>query len=211
MPEYPRLGGIHQDNYSPSGAWAVIDDELVLQNKIAPLRRNEVNGALTLGDGTVYYAYFTAPFTCSVDGITVYTAQTAAASPDANKVGLYSVATDGTSDLTRVAVSAHTATMYDGADGIDTVAFTASYEIKRGARYATAIIVYHNGGTSPTAVGRVDGANWDLGLASAFQLEPIRFITQASQTDLPSTVDISAAAATTFLGTPFHTLNIVTT
>lgn len=156
------------------------------------------HAGLTLTSGSVFYTYFTAERSVTVDGAAMITGGTAAATPTTCKIGLYSV-DPTTGDLTRVAVTANTTTLWDGTDARDTVDFTAAYDLKAGYRYAAAALFV--GTTAPVVLGRVGAAAVDvpLGLMDADGVR--RSGVNASETDL--TASVLAAAVADSIGCPY--------
>lgn len=110
-----------------------------------------------LTSGTLYFVYFTAAVTETITSMKVFTGGTlAAATPSICRMGVFSVADNGT--LTEVASIANDTTLFLAANTTYARDFTATWTKTAGVRYATGLLVVSAVAT-PTFVGCVLQAN----------------------------------------------------
>lgn len=147
------------------------------------LQRPVVTGTVSTTSGRLTLTYFTARAALVAANVTVCTGGTAAAAtPTICRIGLYLVNGDNT--LTLVASTANDTTLFAATFTSYTKAFSASYTLAAGTRYAIGVIVV-NAGAVPTFAGAGPSV-------SALALVTPRvggYIT--GQTDLPSSVSAS--------------------
>lgn len=157
----------------------------------ATLSRLQITSStLALGaSGRVALTYFTATRSRDCTQLRTLTGGTAAAAtPTLNKMGLYSVAADGA--LTRVAATAHDATLFAAANTAYTRA-AGSFSVAAGQRYAFAILVV-TAVALPTFAGfAASGSAAPAELALAPRLAGIL----NTQTDLPASIPAASVGA----------------
>lgn len=143
--------------------------------------------------GMMLLSYFTARRSEDITTITTICGTTpAAATPTLCKVGVYSEASSG--DLTLVAQSANTTSMWASSNTAYAVSTTATFSKVAGQRYACAMICV-TGGALPTLVGKggfgiaAVGTQW-------FSTSPRLFASITGQTDLPASIANASLANT---------------
>ncbi len=127
-------------------------------------------------------------------GAAFYTSTTAAgATPTLVRYGLYEANASG--DLTLRASTANDTALLAAADTRYFKAFSASWQIKAGRRYAISILVV-TAAAAPTLLGLpAVAAGFDAGVAAIFSQDPKRSSNFAAQTDLVASVTNAQAAA----------------
>lgn len=115
-----------------------------------------IDAAITTGSGSMRLGFFTAQKSETVTQVKTIVGPTAAVGATLAKIGIFSVANDGTGTLTLVARTAdlHT-TLWTGAAGTvytSTFESAASFTKIKGQRYATATLVV-GASTYPTLAG----------------------------------------------------------
>lgn len=143
--------------------------------------------------GMMLLSYFTSRRSEAINTITTISGSTAAAAtPTLCRVGVYSVASSG--DLTLVAQSANTTSMWSSTNTAYAVATEAAFNKVAGQRYACAMICV-TGGALPTLVGKggfaiaAVGTHW-------FSTSPRLFASITGQTDLPASIANASLAST---------------
>lgn len=147
------------------------------------LPRINAAGAATLVSGTIHLAYFTARKTETIGNLRSLASGTASATITTAKMGVYSVAADGS--LTRVATTANDTALWGTTFTAFTKATTAPWAKVAGNRYAFAAIAV--GSTMPQiAAASINFA--DAGLA------PRIAAAVSGQSDLPATIAAGSIA-----------------
>lgn len=137
--------------------------------------------------GVLELTYFTAYKTETSTQVKTFAGGiAAAATPTTCKVGLYTVASNG--DLTRVAITANTTTLWATINTAYTTAWLASVDLVKGQRYALARLI----------VTGVAAPSWPCQfLAAALGSETPRINGQvAGQTDIPASISAGTVANT---------------
>lgn len=196
-----EIGSVHAPN-SPAGAVATgttsflrhktYDDSLFFVGDETIPRLVIGNTALSLTSQTMRLSYFTARKTETATKVRLPCGTTAAgATPTLIRVGIYSVANDGT--LALIASTPNDTTLLAAANTVYTKSLSASFVKKAGVRYAVGVLVV-SAATMPTLIGNTGGGN----ITSEFAAAPQLAGSVASQTDLPASVapgSVSAATA----------------
>jgi len=145
-------------------------------------------------DGTLLLSYGTAKRADAVLTATIWIATAQVTTPATeNRVGLYTEASDGA--LTLVASSASDTTLFDGTGAVS-VAFSASYTLIPGQRYAFGVLATGTVGPVLLAAGGTGTDNEGLILNATPRMAAMF----AGQTDLPSTIANASLAAQTTAG-----------
>lgn len=176
------------------GGWDAAYDQYYPEDRETTMSRFENLGVTTaLTSGTVSYNYFVARRPRTVTGAAFYVSTTAAATVTTIKYGLYEEnPTDGA--LTLRAITANDTALLAAADTRYFKAFTSSWALKAGRRYAVALIVVAT--TTPTLVGLpAVGATFDASVAAIYSQAPKRAANFAAQTDLVAAVTGVQAAS----------------
>lgn len=138
--------------------------------------------------GTIRFNYFTAKKTETTTQVRVSSGSTAAgATPTLVKIGLYSV--DGSGNLTLVASTASTTSMFAATNTAYTTAWAAPYAKVAGQRYALAYLVV-TAAVLPTSVGFTIATP----ILAEAALDPRTNGQLAAQSDLPSTISAGSVA-----------------
>ena len=136
---------------------------------------------MSLTSGRLFSSHFTAGKAMTVASMTVAVAGTAAAAtPTLVRMGLYEVSAAG--NMTLVASTANDTTLMASTNAFSTKALSASYALKKGQRYAAAVLV-----VSAAAVPTLVSQNVSNVVALINSL-PQLLGSYSGQTDLPSTV-----------------------
>lgn len=154
-----------------------VDVPLDLTSGITTMHRNDdMTGQLTSA-GSLRFTYFTPRETVTVASVRTISGSQAAVGSTLCKVGIYTV--DEAGDMTLVASTANTTSLWSSTNTRYTTALSSPYEVVRGTRYAVATLCV-GASTAPYIVGLGNG-NADE-LAEAPRLCGALF----SQTDLPA-------------------------
>ena len=154
------------------------------------LQRTELIGTIALVNGVVSLQYFTAPTIQAMTKFYAYTRATAAVGTTLARMGLYSVAANG--DLTLVARTANTTTMFNTTFAPNTVAmdatggYVSTYTPAVGGRFAIALLVVGTT-TAPTLYGTVS-------LPTLTGWDPVLNKKLTGQTDLPASITAASLA-----------------
>lgn len=139
--------------------------------------------------GAIRLTFFTATVPNTVDTTLTVTGTTAAAAtPTLCKVGLYIV--ESNNDLTLVASTANTTSLWASTNTEYATALQASYTFIPGRRYATGALVV-SGGTTPTLFGYSVGT----GMQNIWARAPRVSAAVSGQTDLPATIASGSLSA----------------
>lgn len=139
--------------------------------------------------GTLLLSYFTASRAEELNRITLVTGGTAAgATPTLVRVGLYSVASDGS--LTLVASAASDTAAFGTPGATSDWSLSATYAVTAEQRYAVGVLIV-TGAATPTLVGMASELP-----ASELTVEPRLAATVTGQTNLPASVDSGSLDAT---------------
>jgi hypothetical protein len=169
----------------------VLTDQFATANAATPrilnMNRDAANSALALTSGKVQYSGFTAQATVPITTLYCPIRSVAAATITLARLGLYTVAADGSITLVARGASSTTlgnATFTLASQTLDTTGgFPASYTIQYGQRYAFGCIWVAT--TAPTVYGggvQATAAAWLPWIAMA----------QSSQSDLPTSTAIGS-------------------
>lgn len=119
--------------------------------------------AVATGTGSLRLTFFTARKSETVASIrTLSGAQAAAATPTLARIGLYSVAGDGS--ITLIGSTASDTTLYAGVNTSYTRALTTPVAVTRGNRYAVGILIV-TAAVAPTLVGALPVQGPEAGIA----------------------------------------------
>jgi hypothetical protein len=161
--------------------WASLTGSKVVGEET--LQRPAVTGTAQTTSGRLTLTYFTARAATVATNVSVSSGGTAAAAtPTLARIGLYLVNADNT--LTLVASTANDTTLFAATFTTYTKAFTASYTMIPGQRYAVGIIV-----VSGAAVPTFAGAGPSVSAMALVAPRIAGYLT--GQSDLPSTVTAS--------------------
>lgn len=171
---------------SQNGTYATVEEAAVgnlLTTGQATIARDLVQSAAVGSTaGTLRLTYFTARRSETVTQVRVWSGSTAAAAtPTLVRIGLYSVAANG--DVTLVASTASDTALFAATHTSYTKAFSASYDLVKGQRYAVGILVV-TGAAAPT----YHGATVFPGSGAEATAAPRLAASVGSQTDLPASV-----------------------
>lgn len=168
-------------------------DRLALGQESVP--REFATSLITMSSSNLRFSFFTARKSETITKIRTVSGAAAEATPTLCRVGLYEVSAAG--DLTLVASTANTTSLWAAAStGYDT-ALSASYDVVAGVRYAVGLLCV-TAASAPTAAGAVSGPSADVGRA------PRISGVVGGQTNLPSTV--LAASVTDSTNRPYAVL-----
>lgn len=178
--------------YFNGGLEAVYDDMYPEDRETTMARYENLGVTTALTSGTVVYGFFTARRPRTVTGAAFSVSTTAAATVTTIKYGLYEEGSSGA--LTLRAVTANDAALLAAADTRYFKAFTSSWALKAGRRYAVALLVVAT--TMPTLVGNpAVGATFDAVTAGIYNQSPRRCALLASQSDLTASATPTAFSA----------------
>lgn len=139
--------------------------------------------------GVLALTYFTAPAADTITNVKLYTTAAQGAGATINRVGLFTEASTGA--LTRVAVTANDATLFDTVGEVSKD-FSASVDLIPGQRYALGVLTVSSGATADFLCdGGLEADQPGLLLFA----EPRLAAMVTSQTDMPSTVANASIAA----------------
>ena len=144
---------------------------------------------LPSGNGNLRVTYFTARKSETVTQVRV-PCGTAAVGATLARIGLYSV-DPGTGDLTLVASTPNDTGLWIVANTAYTKAFSASYAVTRGSRYAVGLIVVGTS-TAPVFMGTGPG-----GASTEFGVAPRLCAVRTGRTDLDATIAAANLSDTT--------------
>lgn len=152
------------------------------------MRRGEaISGSALTNSGVLRLTYFTANKSLTAANVkTVSGATAAGATPTLCRVGIYTVADNG--DVTLVASTPNTTSLWAGIGTEYTTALSAPYDIIAGQRYALGVIVV-TAAAAPTLTGST--------FSQSSYLDDAPRLTSAigSQTDLPASVAVGSLVA----------------
>jgi hypothetical protein len=152
------------------------------------LPRQQAASSQSLTAGSVRLAYFTAAKTEQVAQLRASTGTTAAAAtPTLVKMGVYSVAADGT--LTLLGSTANDVTLFSVANTVYTRSLAAPFTKVAGMRYAFALLVV-TGAATPTIYGTIATTTTEAAVA------PRLTGGLGSQTDLPASIAAGSITGT---------------
>lgn len=175
-----------------TGAWAQLNrrDANAITGMQATIPRHDLVSTPALATGQIQFTYFTSTVAGTFTKLRSVSAGTAAAAtPTLAKMGLYSVAANG--DMTRIAVTANTTTLWGTINTRYDTATAASYTVANGDRLAFALLVV-TGVAAPTLLGLTLAGT----AAPAEAAMAPRISSQfAGQSDLPASVTDASVAA----------------
>ena len=172
---------------SPAGAEFLTGSALASGQETVPRVAMASTGLVTVA-GSMRLTYFTARKSETCTKLRSVSGNTAAVGSTLAKMGLYSVAANG--DLTLVASTANTTTLWSAASTTYEVATAAAYDLTKGARYAFAVLVV-GATTAPTLAGAGTGLSTSGEHATAPRIGG----TVTGQTDLPASVTAATLAS----------------
>lgn len=153
-------------------------------------------GITSGASGRASLSYFTARKSETVTQFRMMSGTTAAVGTTLARVGLYTVAANGT--LTLVASSANDTTLFDGTFGTETIPLSAPYTVLAGQRYALCVLVLAT--TMPTLVGS------SIAFGGEATVPPRLGGTLSGQTDLPASITDASLSATNADRLPYAVL-----
>lgn len=158
----------------------------------ATLPRQFASQSVTLNTGQLRLAWFTARRTETVANVRVLSGGTAsAATPTLQRLGLYTVNTDGSLTLA-ASTTNDTATLLRTANTAYTKPLSTPVSLVAGSRYALGLLA-----VSTSALATVTGLAAAGAATEALLDPPLNAISTATLTDLPATLAMSALSATT--------------
>lgn len=150
-------------------------------------RRLVTSSTLPSTNGVIRLTYFTARKSETVTQVRVPCGATASAGSTLQRIGLYSI--DGSGNLTLVASTPNDTALWASPNTGYTKAFSASYALTRGTRYAIGLLVVGTT-TAPTFMGTGAGAG------SEFGQSPRLAALLSGKTDLDASVSVGSLTDT---------------
>ena len=172
-----RTAGVFNNGriYSPNS-----DTRGIVTGESTIPRLDATDGTISLTSGSMRLTYFTATKSETCNTVRVFTGGTAAgATPTLVRVGVYSVASDGS--LTLVASTASSTSLFASAATVYARTLTASFDKIAGQRYALGILVV-TAAAAPTTYGAAPL------IGSEMAITPRLAAVVSGLTDIPSTV-----------------------
>ena len=173
---------------------SIRSDRISSAGEYTDSRRNIASNQVPLTSGLLRLQSFTALSTRTVTSIRSWSAAAAATNIGIGKMAVWEV--DASGNCGNLKVTANDTTSWNGLNKVQTNAFTSTWTLRAGARYAWApLYVTSGGGTPPQLIASAQ--RYYLGFGTPLLELPWIMAGVAGQTDIPSTIAVGSLSTLT--------------